>query len=1034
MLACAATSVKAETVILTSPQDYQIMSVSPNGKWACGVYVDFSSTMYGFRWNLESGAIELLSAASSSIAWSVANDGTVSGTFKDTEAMPNHAPVEMPGYYKNGKWNGVEMPQGVNGDGTGYGISDDGHYISGSVMVNGVYTPLIWKDGKIYRNMYNGRDGMPYCLSPDGQTAAGWAYPNVQGPNRCSCYWDADGKPVFLNDNMEMWCAVQRFSPDGKKLLFWGGWNRNEDKWSVLASVYDWATGDIKWIPTIVNNAPFNLYGISNSYTIVGEESYRAYININDKGQYVEDYLAAKGVDFEKLGVIKPEGSTYYMLEKAMAISADDNCIGLRYYDTEGAMRSMVVMLNKEVSHVAPASVTANQLKGIGCVRLSWSAPVGAEGIQGYNIYRDGKKVNAEPVNDTRYYDGNLADGNYSYTVSAVYGDGKDTASEPVQVTVAPQPLSVPQTVFARQKGVNSLFAQWEAPETNLISKGYTDMETANVQGFGVSKNGQSFEVAVKFDKDDISNYSGCKMTAVTFYPMDKRAENWKVNIYTRGDDGKPALIKSQPITQTLNYMSLNTVKLDAPLTLPAGDLIVAIEATAVTASSSILGMDFGHYLAGYSDLLRQKGEDDFYSLVEKSTSGGNPYFTSWIINAVLTPDGAAADIDVINHYNVYVDGAKAGETSDKSYLAENLSDGTHTFGVEAVYAGGKASAVVNAGVDIAARYKGVDNLFVGATGDATVEAYWSVPNDDDNTTISYASGPAAATSVKGPESNNYGIMAGAIFTPSMLKGYDGYSVNAFRFYPLADATFTFILFENDVEVCEFEVSDYTLGQWNTVKLPQSVTVNAGSTYQLVLDCYDVTPDKAPLALDGNMAFDFYSNIYSLDGASWSSITEAGANGNWMLGWTMTAPDSKPLTVSGYDVLVDGVKKTPSPLTEPKFNYDFGKDDGRKHSMRVDTWYPSASVSVEGNAVYFLLGLTGIDGNTVEKLNLSFGDSYIRVDGEGVEALAVYGMNGVKAASASGKTVNITGLASGVYVVKVKTATGETVRKVEICR
>ena len=30
------------TVILKSPNDYQILSISPNGKWACGVYNDYS--------------------------------------------------------------------------------------------------------------------------------------------------------------------------------------------------------------------------------------------------------------------------------------------------------------------------------------------------------------------------------------------------------------------------------------------------------------------------------------------------------------------------------------------------------------------------------------------------------------------------------------------------------------------------------------------------------------------------------------------------------------------------------------------------------------------------------------------------------------------------------------------------------------------------------------------------------------------------------------------------------------------------------
>lgn len=1035
MLAGMSTNVMAETVILTTPQDYQIMGISPNGKWACGVYVDFSYSVYAFRWNLETGSIELLSSTSESQASSVANDGTVVGQFMDTGVQSTYATMEMPGYYKNGKWNSVELPEGADGDGMGHGgITADGHYISGSVKINGVYTPVIWKDGKVHRVFYNGLHGDPYCISPDGQAVGGWAY-KLGDQVRFPAYWDANGNRTILSDYGSPFCLVQKFSPDGKKLLIWGGWNSEKEEDSKLLALYDIATGEKTWIPTIKKDAEFGLSGISGNYTLVGHESDRAYINVGGEGLYAEDYLKDKGVDFSTTDVLKTDDSDYYMLISAHAISEDDNCIGLRYYDTEGAIRSMVVMFNRDLTHVAPVEIAARQLAGIGCVCLTWKVPVGIKDIKGYNIYRGEQKMNTELVDVQKYYDGDLADGTYAYTVSAVYADGTEVKADPVEVTVAPKALSAPGSLLVRQKGVNSIYAQWETPATNLISKGYTDIETANIQGFGVNNNGQAFEVGIKFDKEDLAYYSDSKLTGVTFYPMAKDATNWKVNIYTRNADGALSLIKSQAITQTLKYQSLNTVKLDEPVTLPAGDLIVAIETTVGKASASILGMDFGRYQAGYSDLIRQVSESDFYSLVETSTAQGYPYFTSWLLNAVLTPEGSAADIDDVDHYTVYVDGSKKAETSERSYVIDGMADGSHVFGVDVTYTGARTSAVVDASVDIAANYKNVTNVAVAPAGEAKVDVSWTAPADDDLTTVSYASGAAADRSVKGPDTNNYGIMAGALYPAAMLNGYAGYRINSFRFYPLADATFTFYLIENDTQVCEFEVNNYVLGQWNTVNLPSPVTINAGSSYQLVLDCYDVTPDQAPLAVDRNTAFDFYSNLYSLDGSSWGSITEAAINGSWMMGLTMVAPNPAPVNVSGYDVFVDGAKRNQTMLTEPKFAYDFGTDNGEQHSVRVDTWYPSATVSIEGDTKYFTFQLiTGIGGNTVEKLDLKFGANSIRIEGEGVESVSVYGMNGVKAASAAGNTLDISNLASGVYVVKVKAATGDMTRKIEVRR
>ena len=65
-------------LILRSPQDYQVYAISPNGEWACGVYVNMNNMGYGFRWNLLTDKVELLSGdLCLSEGSAISNDGVV---------------------------------------------------------------------------------------------------------------------------------------------------------------------------------------------------------------------------------------------------------------------------------------------------------------------------------------------------------------------------------------------------------------------------------------------------------------------------------------------------------------------------------------------------------------------------------------------------------------------------------------------------------------------------------------------------------------------------------------------------------------------------------------------------------------------------------------------------------------------------------------------------------------------------------------------------------------------------------------------
>lgn len=60
-----------------------------------------------------------------------------------------------------------------------------------------------------------------------------------------------------------------------------------------------------------------------------------------------------------------------------------------------------------------------------------------AYNLKGYNIYRDGEKINDAPVTETRYLDGGAMEGEHTYFVSAVYTEGESAAAGPAIVTCA---------------------------------------------------------------------------------------------------------------------------------------------------------------------------------------------------------------------------------------------------------------------------------------------------------------------------------------------------------------------------------------------------------------------------------------------------------------------------------------------------------------------------------------------------------------------------------------------------------------------
>lgn len=1050
-------------LVLRSPQDYQVYAISPNGEWATGVYVNYSNMGYGFRWNLVTDKVELLSSdLCLSEGTAISNEGVVVGMFDDPEATDNGAPAYTAGYWKDGRWyhlpNIDDAPVHTS-DQTGYAyaITADGGYIGGAYNdEDSRLIPLIWKDGKIEHVFTPDAkcEGKIYTVSADGQKAAGWSITPNSEQARVATIWEVGkGTTLIMDERLSnAWCSARKFSPNGKYLLYWEGYydtpaDQITDPTAsnmALRALYNVETGEKTDMPTITRD-PFNfdVFDITDNGTIVGYESPeatqldQAIIFKDGKTRWLYDYLKEQGVDMDADSTILREGKDIYFI-RAVGISNDEKTFAVLYYDPQGALRTMVIKLDENLTNRPPVQLEAKQLAGATAVRLRWEAPLaGAEGVTGYNIYRSGQKVNEQPVQELTYLDTSVFAGECSYHVTALYGEVESEASQSVALQDESVAVQAPQHFFARQMGYSGALLQWDAPRTNLTIKSYYP-EGAEVTGFGGQNN--SFEAAIRIPAEEVNLYGGCGIISVGFYPMTPQ-EGWKVNIYKKPvGSGERELILSKVVDQPLVYGKENVVEMPGVEMPHDADLYVAIEVTVSKDNTgyNVLGEVSGDPIPGQTDLLRMTTEPEFYSLYEEGKKFGATQLTTWAINANLAAPGTKVDeIDRIDYYGIFDGAEEVGVSTGCLFMFDSLSEGVHDLGVMAYYKDGRTSEVVKCPLEIVPNeqvFKAVmaEDVALQRPDDHSVVFTWEAPMDDDEYFLTHCT-DALQGGVLGPKVNNYNYIAATVYSPEMTRGYEDYRVKAFRFYPLTTAAYTFFLEEDGKVVAEAWPEEYTAGMWNEIALDRPVVIKAGSTYRLLLDCYDVVPKTAPLGLDARMPFIEEGDLYSVnEGATFTSVSQASAFGNWMMGLVLVNPDAKPIPVEGYSVRLNNKAVTDGLLAEPTFSYEFPEGDAQ-YRLNVDVQYTPERV-VKGGALFFQVGPSSIGSNSVALLRVEQDECYLRVTGDGVNEVSLVNILGQTVLCAQGPELNIGSLPAGTYVLRILTPQGEQTRKVRIIK
>ncbi len=134
-------------------------------------------------------------------------------------------------------------------------------------------------------------------------------------------------------------------------------------------------------------------------------------------------------------------------------------------------------------ANLAATAISASQ------VNVTWNASTdsGGSGLTGYNIYRDGTKLNSSPVTGTSYGDSTVnATTTYSYRVEAVDGAGNKSAqTSAVSVTTPRTPdvidPSTPANLTAKAISTSQVNLAWDAS---------TDSGGSGLAGYNVYRDG----------------------------------------------------------------------------------------------------------------------------------------------------------------------------------------------------------------------------------------------------------------------------------------------------------------------------------------------------------------------------------------------------------------------------------------------------------------------------------------------------------------------------------------------------------------
>lgn len=333
-------------------------------------------------------------------------------------------------------------------------------------------------------------------------------------------------------------------------------------------------------------------------------------------------------------------------------------------------------------------------------VSLTWTAGNGAAVPTGYNVYRDGRRVNSAPVTAMSYKDGQLAYGSYIYKVTALYdGDRESALSDSVTVLVKRgAPYYAPVGLAAQVEKNSKVTLSWLSPRSYAsVNDTMTWATGVHADQLGFTDGGY-FYAACAWEPEDLVRYRNKTISSVGVQLVNPCTYLALLVI----KDGKT--IYKKPYRGDLLYNgSFTEVPLDRELAIDPGATYYFAFQIMHEAGIMPLSVDDGATLDGKGNLLSVDGKT-WYTALNSGISG------NFNIRVSLSPNSRDTEQEP-SGYRVLRNGqpVTARPVTALSYADEVEAPGTYTYTVASVYADGGESAAGGAAratiVDIGERH-----------------------------------------------------------------------------------------------------------------------------------------------------------------------------------------------------------------------------------------------------------------------------------------------------------------------------------------
>lgn len=660
----------------------------------------------------------------------------------------------------------------------------------------------------------------------------------------------------------------------------------------------------------------------------------------------------------------------------------------------------------------------------------------GVKGVEGYNIYCNGEKLNDSPLRFRYFEEVRSTAGEYTYEVETVYIDGT-TSAKSRQATIeiieagncdAPIQLKVQQSTYPYNVILSfvdpaiTTASMYESAESGTVGSPFSSSGWQNVEDTWLVTGDDAYEGNKAITADN-------RRTAWLILPVSGFDDNFVFSLVARSKD---------------DHHGNGTLQI---LSSAHGDrLDDFIQVAAITTNEEWKQFSYPFSAETKYIAIRQYA-DAIPSMIDAISLNENA-------------------IDAIYGYDIYRDGEKVNDeaVSGISYTDHNLLPGEYTYQVKAHYRTSCISDFSDKAV-IDVKYSNNCQKPGQLSGEQTpdgIRLEWSAPSLGEAVNLKWHSGTAYGSAGM-PSGGSY--FAGVQWSGEELQAYGHMALSEVEVYinQVPDALFL-LVYEGSSLVYQQYVPELRQRSFNTIVLDHPIPVNTAKSLRVVVyvEHNEIT---VPLGYDEGPARIGKGDLYSSDGVSWETLSNNDINGNWNITIGLRAYAQTPAripefidgkafvpkaatgeslqsiplsgittsivnTFEGYNLYCNSELVNGEPLHATSY-LDKKVYDGKYLEYQVAAIY-SACGEVTSNTVRLLS--TGIEEYAVEgEIRFHTKDSYLII--EGVQAkmevclIDTHGRIVFLGITDDEETyrINIAAIPTGIYLVKVDSVVGKVV-------